>query len=352
MIRNSPKGQEPEIDTEEHTSNLKHKKVGVIGSGSWATALAKILLETQESVNWYFRFKDSVRKFRSCKHNPSYLVSVEFDVDRIDFYTDINKIIKASDIILLVTPSPYIKGMLDKVNKEELKGKFVLNAVKGIIPDDYVLISDYLSNHMGVPRDMIGVISGPSHAEEVALNRIAYLTVGCSDPEKSKELSTYFRTSYVYTHVSQDVSGIEYGSVLKNIYAIAAGVCQSLRLGDNFQAVLIANAAAEMGRFLQAVSPCHESITDTVYLGDLLVTGYSKLSRNRTFGAMLGKGMGVKQAQLEMEMIAEGYYGAKCIHEVNKEYDIDMPIANTVYNILYHKEHPKKAIDELLVQLK
>lgn len=327
-------------------------KVAIIGSGSWATALAKILLETQESVNWYFRFKDTIRKFKAGKHNPSYLMSVEFDVDRISFYNDLNKIIEASDIILLVTPSPYIKGMLDKVSKEELEGKFILNAVKGIIPDDYVLISDYVTSHFDIPEDMIGVVSGPSHAEEVALNRISYLTVGCSDLHRAEMLSTYFKSSYVFTQVSSDVAGIEYGSVLKNVYAIAAGICQGLRMGDNFQAVLISNAAAEMHRFINAASSMVRPITDTAYLGDLLVTAYSKLSRNRTFGTMLGKGMAVKQAQLEMEMIAEGYYGAKCIHEVNKEFKLDMPVADAVYDILYQKAQPKKAIETLLTQLK
>lgn len=334
------------------TADSPKPKVGIIGSGSWATALAKILLETQEEVNWYFRFKDTVRKFRIGRHNPSYLVSVEFDVERIHFYTDLNKVIKASDIILLVTPSPYIKGMLDKVDRSELEGKFILNAIKGIIPDDYVLISDYMSEHFEIPREMIGIVSGPSHAEEVALDRISYLTVGCSDLQRAEELSTYFRSSYVYTQVSSDVAGIEYGSVLKNVYAIAAGICQGLRMGDNFQAVLISNATAEMQRFVNSVSSSPRSITDTVYLGDLLVTAYSKLSRNRTFGTMLGKGMGVKQAQLEMEMIAEGYYGAKCIHEVNKEFKLNMPIVDAVYQILYHKAQPKATVETLLTLLK
>lgn len=323
------------------------KKIAIIGSGSWGTALAKILIDSGNEVCWYFRFKETVRKFQAGRHNPSYLTSVTFDLNKIRFYTDIRKAVKAADTVLLVTPSPFIKSTFDKLYPSDLIGKFVLNAVKGIIPEDYLLISDYLTQQLGVPSDMIGVISGPTHAEEVALNRMSYLTIACSDLGHAELIQKRFECDYVRTVVSSDVNGIEYCSVLKNIYAIAAGICQGLRMGDNFQAVLLANAAAEMDRFTKALSTTRKPITDSVYLGDLLVTGYSKFSRNRTFGNLLGKGRGVKQAQLEMDMIAEGYYGAKCIHEVNKQYKVFMPIAETIYQILYHKLDSQRAIDRL-----
>lgn len=323
-------------------------KIVVIGGGSWATALAKILLDSGiERIGWYFRFHDTVKKFKQSRHNPSYLTTVTFDTDRIDFYSDIHLAVKEADTILLVTPSPYILGTFEKIKKEEMRGKFVLNATKGIIPDKYRTISSYLSEEFDLPLDMIGVISGPTHAEEVALEKTSYLTMACSDVKKAETLDKMLTAPYVRTYVSLDVNGIEYGTVLKNIYAIAAGICQGLKLGDNFQAVLIANAAAEMDRFTKALSTTRCPITDSVYLGDLLVTCYSKYSRNRTLGTLLGRGYSVMQAQLEMEMVAEGYYGAKCIHILNKQVKAFLPIAETVYQILYHKENAQKAIDRL-----
>lgn len=327
-------------------------KIGILGSGSWATALAKIILSNHERINWYFRFKDTIKDFIEYSHNPSYLTSVVFDTDRIDFFTDVPKIINESDTLLLVTPSPYVKHILSKIKPESLEGKFILNAVKGIVPEDNILITDYLMKEFGVPEEMTGVVSGPCHAEEVALDRLSYLTLGCSDHAKAKQLMKVFVNPYVLCNTGTDVTGIEYASVLKNVYAIAAGICQGIRYGDNFQAVLIANAIKEMQQFLATVANQQRSITDSVYLGDLLVTAYSRYSRNRTFGTMIGKGYSVKQAQLEMEMIAEGYYGTHCIHEVNKKYEVSMPIAETIYRILYKRANPKQAIVELSKKLK
>lgn len=323
-------------------------KICIIGGGSWATALAKILLDSGVSrIGWFFRFNDTIKKFKQNKHNPSYLTAVTFDTSRIDFYSNIHKAIEEADTILLVTPSPYILGTLEKVKPEEMTGRFVLIATKGIIPDKYRTISSYLNDDFGIPLEMIGVISGPTHAEEIALEKISYLTVACSDHKKAEALDKLISAPYVRSYVSLDVNGIEYGTVLKNIYAIAAGICQGLKLGDNFQAVLITNAAAEMDRFTKALSTTRCPITDSVYLGDLLVTCYSKYSRNRTLGNLLGRGYSVMQAQLEMEMIAEGYYGAKCIHILNKRVKAFIPIAETVYQILYHKENAQKAIEKL-----
>lgn len=333
-------------------NNWKPGKIGIIGSGSWGTALAKIVMEHEERINWYFRFGETVRQFRRSQHNPTYLTTQSFDTDRIDFYTDIPSIVEASDTLILVTPSPYIKGVVEKAKHGTLQGKFILNAIKGIIPDNYVLISDYLRDTVGIPDDMIGVISGPTHAEEVALNRLSYLTLACSNVQKAEQLSKVFQSDFTFCKVSTDVTGIELGSVLKNIYAIAAGVCQSLRMGDNFQAVLLSNASKEMSRFLARASSVERNINDSVYLGDLLVTGYSRYSRNRTLGTLIGKGYSVMQAQAEMEMTAEGYYGAKCIYELNKKYKVDLPIAKAVYDLLYNRESAKETFRELSLRLR
>lgn len=322
-------------------------RIGIIGSGSWGTALAKIVLESTKEVNWYFRFGETVRQFKRHGHNPSYLQSLYFDTDRINFFTDIPSIVEASDILILVTPSPYIKGVLQKAKEGSLTDKVIINAVKGIITDEYMIISEYLKEEYGIPANNVGVLSGPTHAEEVALDRLSFLTLGCNDRAQAESISKIFSNDNVFCKVSEDVAGIEYGSVLKNIYAIAAGISQGLRMGDNFQAVLLANAASEMQRFLCKVLKENRSITDSVYLGDLLVTAYSRYSRNRTFGTLLGKGYSVKQAQSEMEMVTEGYYGAKCIHEVNKKFGVDLPITETIYRILYDREDVREGFEEL-----
>lgn len=326
-------------------------RIGIIGSGSWGTALAKIMLQNEPTINWYFRFGETVRQFKRFGHNPSYLTSQMFDTDRINFFTDIPSIIEASDTLILVTPSPYIKNVLQKSKEGTLAEKFILNAIKGIVTDEYMIISDYLKEQYGVPEDQIGVISGPTHAEEVALDRLSYITIACSDIDKAEEISKVVASEHVFCKVSSDVAGIEYGSVLKNIYAIAAGISQGLRMGDNFQAVLLANAADEMTRFLKRALKQKRYITDSVYLGDLLVTAYSRYSRNRTFGTLLGKGYSVKQAQSEMEMVSEGYFGSKCIHEVNKEYGVDLHIADSVYNILYERADVIETFERLSLKL-
>lgn len=322
-------------------------RVGIIGSGSWATALAKIILSNEEEINWYFRFGESVRKFKRMKHNPTYLTSQLFDTDRINFFTDIPSIVAHSDTLLLVTPSPYIKGILQKSKEGTLQDKFILNGIKGIVTDEYMIISEYLREEYGMTTDQLGVISGPTHAEEVALQRLSYLTLACSDTSRAEGLSQLFNNDYTFCKVSNDVAGIEFGSVLKNIYAIAAGICHSLRLGDNFQAVLLSNAVSEMERFLLKVTKLERNINDSVYLGDLLVTSYSRYSRNRTLGTLLGKGYSVMRAQSEMEMTAEGYFGSKCIHEVNKKYKVDLPIAQAVYDILYERANPHETFAKL-----
>ncbi len=314
-------------------------KIAVLGGGSWATAIAKILLECTNEIWWYMRRDDRIEEFRRLSHNPAYLTSVHFDVNKIHFTSDINEVVNECQTLIFVIPSPYLKGHLKKL-KTRLRDKFVVIAIKGIVPDENLVCSEYMHQMYSIPDDNIAVISGPSHAEEVALRRLTYLTVGCTDLEKAGAFADLIASDYIKTKTSSDVIGIEYASVLKNVYAIAAGICTGLQYGDNFQAVLMTNATQEMLHFLQTVNPVPFLITDSVYMGDLLVTGYSNFSRNRIFGTMIGKGYSVKSAQIEMEMIAEGYFGAKCIKDINRHLHVNMPILDAVYNILYERISP------------
>lgn len=321
-------------------------KIAIIGGGSWATALAKIVLSTQNSVNWYVRRPDRIEDFKRLGHNPCYLTSVKFDMSKISFYSNINDAIKDSDTLIFATPSPFLKQHLKKV-RTSMEKKFIISAIKGIVPDENMLVTDYFAEYYKIPIENIAVLGGPCHAEEVALERLSYLTLGCADIEKIKIISNVFKNQFLMTSVCKDVVGIEYSSVLKNVYAIAAGICHGMKYGDNFQAVFISNAIEEMRNFVDAIHVLERDITDSVYLGDLLVTAYSRFSRNRTFGTMIGKGYSVKTAQLEMEMIAEGYYGTKCIKEINEKYNVNMPILDAVYDILYEKKSPTTIIRQL-----
>ena len=313
--------------------------IAIMGGGSWATAIAKMMLERNDTIHWYMRREDRIEEFRRLGHNPAYLTSVHFDVNRISFSSDINKVVENADTLIFVTPSPYLKSHLKKL-RTRLRDKFVVTAIKGIVPDENLVCSEYFHQVYAVPDENLAVLGGPSHAEEVALGRLTYLTVGCADTTKAQHFADMISSEYVKTKVSDDVIGIEYASVLKNVYAIASGICNGLKYGDNFQAVLMANAAQEMNRFLTVVHPIERNIIDSVYLGDLLVTGYSNFSRNRVFGTMIGKGYSVKSAQIEMEMIAEGYFGTKCMKDINKHLHVNMPILDAVYNILYERISP------------
>ena len=310
-----------------------------MGGGSWATAVAKIVLEKVDHISWYMRRPEVIEDFKRLEHNPSYLTSVHFDVNRISFSSDINEVVRNCDTLIFVTPSPYLKNHLKKL-KEKLHNKFVITAIKGIVPDENFICSEYFRQVFNVPDDNLAVLGGPSHAEEVALGRLTYLTIGCTDEEKAANFADLIASSYVKTKTNSDVIGIEYASVLKNVYAIASGICNGLKYGDNFQSVLVSNAVQEMSRFLNAVYPIERNVYDSVYLGDLLVTSYSNFSRNRVFGTMIGRGYSVKSAQIEMEMIAEGFYGTKCMKEINRHFHVNMPILDAVYNILYEKISP------------
>ena len=312
--------------------------IAIIGGGSWATAIAKIVVGHTHHIGWYMRRDDRIEDFRRLSHNPAYLTGVHFDISEIDFSSDINKIVQQYDTLIFVTPSPYLKNHLRKL-KTRLRDKFIITAIKGIVPDDNLVCSEFFHQVYDVPYENIACIGGPSHAEEVALERLSYLTIGCASKEKASAFANLIASEYIKTKISTDVIGIEYSSVLKNVYAIAAGICSGLKYGDNFQAVLMANAVQEMNRFLNTVAPLDRNIIDSVYMGDLLVTGYSNFSRNRTFGTMIGKGYSVKSAQIEMEMIAEGFFGTKCMKEINRHMHVNMPILDAVYNILYERSH-------------
>ena len=319
-------------------------KIAIMGGGSWATALAKLVLNNEQKILWYMRRDDRIADFIRDGHNPAYLTDVAFDPSRIEFSSDINYVANEADTIVLATPSPYLKSHLEKLTAD-ISNKFIVTAIKGIVPDENLIVTDYFKQAYGVDGSNMAVIGGPCHAEEVALERLSYLTVGCQDIERARSFAKALSCDKLRTIVSSDVDGIEYCAVLKNVYAIASGVCQGFRCGDNFQAMLVSNALKEMSHFLQAASPeIVRDMSDSVYLGDLLVTAYSRFSRNHNFGTMIGRGYSVKAAQVEMDMIAEGYYGTKCMHEVNTRYEVPMPILDCMYEILDKRTSVKKAI--------
>jgi glycerol-3-phosphate dehydrogenase (NAD(P)+) len=322
-------------------------KIAILGGGTWATALAKIVLLHEPEISWYMRRPEQIEEFKKLGHNPVYLSNVEFDVSRINFTSDINELVAQSDTLIFAVPSPFLKDHLAKLTIP-IADKYIVSAIKGIVPSENIVITDYLSQFYNVPLNNIIIVAGPCHAEEIAWEKQSYLTIGCQDIEKATAFGEVFTNRFLKTTSSTDVNGIEIAAVLKNVYAIASGICHGLKYGDNFQAVLISNSVIEMDNFVAKVVPnVKRHICDSAYLGDLLVTAYSTFSRNRTFGSMIGKGYSVKAAQLEMEMIAEGYYATKCIKEMNDSYQVSLPIVDTVYRILYEKASPRAEIKRL-----
>ena len=327
------------------------QQVAVIGGGSWATAIVKILSNGSDKINWWVRSSETVEFVRKYKHNPSYLSDVEVNLDKVNVNNDLKKSIADSAIIILAVPSAFLKPTIEKLNADDFNGKVVFSAIKGIVPDELLIVGEYMQQKFGVPVGSVGVITGPCHAEEVAMERLSYLTIACQTQENAKVLADKLNCRYIKTTVSDDIYGTEYSAVLKNVIAIASGICHGVGYGDNFQAVLISNAIQEIKRFVDAVHPIKRDISDSAYLGDLLVTAYSSFSRNRMFGTMVGKGYSVKFAQLEMNMIAEGYYATRCIHEINKQHNIRMPITSAVYRVLYEKISPRIEMRLLADQL-
>ena len=330
--------------------NPKESKVAILGSGSWATAVAKILLENVPKINWFIRDIETVGQFLQYKHNPGYLRGVVFDTSRIVFYTDINQVVRDSDVLVVIIPSAFLQDGL-KYLEEDISKKYIVSGIKGLISASGMVVAEYFNTQYNVPYNSFAVIAGPSHAEEVALERLSYLTIACQDEENASKFTKFIGCSYIRTNTSDDIWGTEYTSVIKNIIAIASGIVHGLMYGDNFQAVLVANAIQEIERFVNIVHPITRDIKSSAYLGDLLVTAYSQFSRNRTFGTMIGKGYSVRTAQLEMHMIAEGYYAAKSINEINEKHNVDMPICEAVYQILYNNRSPRKEIQKLTEKL-
>lgn len=319
-----------------------------MGGGSWATALAKLLLQNCDRIGWYMRSDDKIEEFRKTGHNPSYLTDVSFDTGRIDFSADINKVAESADTLVVAMPSPYFLPEFSKL-EIDISGKNVVSAVKGIVPDRNMIITDYLERERGVDRENMLVIGGPCHAEEVALERLSYLTIGCRDVDKARCFASLLASNRMKTIISDDVDGIEYAAVLKNVYAIAAGMVNGMKAGDNFMAMLVSNSIREMRKFVDTIAPMPRDIDLSAYLGDLLVTAYSRFSRNHNFGSMIGKGYSVKVAKMEMSMVAEGYYGTKCMQEINKRpgLQVDMPILNMVHSVLYEGVNVRKAMKGL-----
>lgn len=325
------------------------KHIAVIGSGSWATAIVKILCNNCKTVNWYFRNPDDISYLRQYKHNPRYLSSVNFDTNQLNLSSDLQQTIDRSDIVILAVPSAFVHDVIK--DTKNLKDKIVFSAIKGIVPQYNLIVGEYLNTVYQVPFENIGVITGPCHAEEVALEKLSYLTIACNNIANADELCAHMRCRYIKCSSSDDIYGTELSAVLKNVVALAGGICHGLGYGDNFLSVLVSNAIQEIERFVAAVHPIDRDIKASAYLGDLLVTAYSQFSRNRMFGTMLGKGYSVKQAQLEMNMIAEGYYAVKCVNEINKKYKVHMPIANAVYNIIYEHRNVASEMRDLAEQL-
>lgn len=327
------------------------KQIAVIGGGSWATAIVKMLCNNLATVHWWIRHESTIEHIKKHKHNPSYLTSVQFDTNKLALSADLKKIIAHADVLIMAVPSAFLKEALNGLSAEDFKNKQVFSAIKGIVPQHNLIVGEFFNKEYNISVENIGVITGPCHAEEVAMEKLSYLTVASQNTVNAEYVAAQLKCRYIKTTVSDDIYGTEYSAVLKNVFAIASGICHGLGYGDNFQAVLISNAIQEIKRFVDKVHPIDRDIKSSAYLGDLLVTAYSQFSRNRTFGSMVGKGYSVKSAQLEMNMIAEGYYGVKCVYEINKQYQVHMPITNAVYHILHEKISPviemKLLTDEL-----
>lgn len=327
--------------------------IAIVGGGSWATAIVKILSDNllSKEIFWWMRNAEAVEHIRKYNHNPHYLSSVEIKVPDHNLSIDLKEIISKSEYVLLNVPAAFLKEALKGIEPEDFRGKKVISAIKGIVPDENTIIGEFLNQHYQIPIENINVISGPCHAEEVALEKLSYLTIASQDLELARHFASLLNTRYIKTNVSDDIYGTEYAAVLKNIYAVASGICRGLGYGDNFQSVLISNAIREIEAFVGAVHPIDRDIKESAYLGDLLVTAYSQFSRNRTFGTMIGKGYTVTSAQLEMNMVAEGYYAVCCLHQINKTYKVNMPICRAVYAILYERHSPQIEMKLLSEQL-
>ena len=327
-----------------------NSRCGVIGYGSWATALVHALQKNNIEIWWHVSNEEVLESIINEGCNAKYLSDIELDSDLIHAYADINEIVRNSEIILIAAPSAFLKGIMQSL-EVSLEGKFILSATKGIIPDEFITITEYFNQVHDLPYSNIGVISGPSHAEEVSRDKLSYLTVACKNTENARLIGRMFGTDSLKISYSEDIYGIEYAGILKNIYALAAGLAYGLGYGDNFRAVLTASGAKELTRFINESYPFERDTTESAYLGDLLVTSYSTFSRNRRLGQLIGHGCTVKSALNEMTMVAEGYYASACIKKINERHKIYMPIADMVYDVLYCKASPRKRMKALAEEL-
>ena len=344
-------------------------RFGIIGGGSWATALAKILTDKKHSINWWISNADTIKYIQQRHHNPHYLNSIGFDISLLTMSADIRAVINNSDVLIITVPSAYAEQSLSSLKPEDWEDKKIVSAIKGLLPEKNILLNYYLQQQFNVSLENYFAVLGPCHAEEVAAEKLSYLTFSGIDITTASEIASHFTTDYINTIVNHDILGVQYAAVLKNIYALGAGIAHGLDYGDNFLSVYIANAADEMAGFLKKFGVEHITVGEhegedpithrktpnyaaSVYLGDLLVTCYSLYSRNRTFGSMIGKGYTVKAAQLEMNMVAEGYNAARCIYTINQSVAAAIPIAETVYKILWEAVNPSqgfKRIEQVLV---
>ena len=325
-------------------------KYTVLGGGSWATAIVKILSENLPEITWYMRNDLAISHIKKYKHNPNYLSSVELHTNKIHLTSNINEAVAWADYVIFVIPSAFLVSELSKLTVP-IKDKVIFSAIKGIVPESGLVVGEHLMEAYGINPMNIGVITGPCHAEEVALERLSYLTVACEDLLKAEEMAKALRGPFIRTKISEDIIGVEYGAMLKNIYAIAAGIAHGLGYGDNFQSVLMSNAIREMQRYVDAIHPIARDINQSAYLGDLLVTGYSAFSRNRLFGSMIGKGYSVRSAFMEMNMVAEGYYAVENAYKINQRQSSPAytPILDAVYKVLY-LHHPARETFQKLTE--
>ncbi len=322
-------------------------RLTMVGGGSWATALVKILSENNVSVKWWLRKTTDAEHIKKFGHNPSYLSDVQINTRKVKVCTKIRDSVKDSDYVILAVPAAFISDALTGLKPEHFARKSVVSAIKGMIPGANQLVTDWVTEQYGVPAERMAVIAGPCHAEEVALEKQSYLTIASPDASNAQHVADLLRCRFVQTTPVDDIYGIEYSAVMKNIIALACGITRGLGYGDNFQAVLVSNAMQEIKRFVDAVYPKHRDLSGSAYLGDLLVTAYSPFSRNRTFGTLIGRGYTIQSAQAEMNMIAEGYYAVKSIYEINRQFAVAMPITNAVYAILYDKAAPTGEMNKL-----
>jgi glycerol-3-phosphate dehydrogenase (NAD(P)+) len=320
----------------------EQKRIAVLGGGSWGTALMKLITDSSKKdsqISWFLRNEQDAEEFKQTGRNPKYLQSVDFSNKNIFFSSNINEIVEISDILILAIPSAFVHETLKNINID-IKNKIIISAVKGLIPNENLIMAEYFGKYFKLSLRNFVVITGPCHAEEIALERLSYLTIASENLNLAGEIAQYVDNHYLKTEISDDIYGTEYSAALKNVFALASGIAHGLGYGDNFQAVLISNAIREIKRFVDVVHPIGRDIKSSAYLGDLLVTAYSRFSRNHIFGTMIGKGYSVKTAKIEMNMVAEGYYGVKSLYEINKQFNIFMPITEAVFNILYTNKPP------------